>query len=132
LAANGLLLSGAGAMEQNGAITAWSVQMRFHDLQRKAGGSRGIKGIAAAFQHRHAHLGSDPMGGGHRPKGPADFRARREATRPLLCRKADRGKVGVGHGQGFPSSIGPADAPGPMVFKRNGQKDKADASAKLL
>ena len=99
LAANGLLLPGAGAMEQNGAITARPVQMRFHDLQREAGGSRGIKSIAAAFQYRHPHLGSDPMGGGHRPEGADDFRPRGEGPRPFLCRKADGGKGGLGHGR---------------------------------
>ena len=50
MAANRLLLSGAGAMEDDGAITARPVQMRFHDLQGEASGRGRIKGIAAALQ----------------------------------------------------------------------------------
>ena len=78
-----------GAMDDDRRIAARAVQMRLDDLQGEAGGGGGVEGIAAAFQHRHADLAGDPMGGGDGAEGASDFRAGGEHGRSILSRFQD-------------------------------------------
>ena len=56
LAADHLLGPRARVVEDDRRIAARAVQMRLGDLQGERRGRRGIEGIAAALQHRHADL----------------------------------------------------------------------------
>ena len=78
LTANHLLPPRFRIVQNDRRIASGSVQMRLGDLQDEGGGDRGIKGIAAAFQYRHAGAAGQPVRAGDNSERPGDFRARGE------------------------------------------------------
>jgi hypothetical protein len=61
LAADHLRMPLAHIVQDHRDVAARSIEVRLDDLKRKRGGARGIEGIAALFQDRHAHGSRDPM-----------------------------------------------------------------------
>ena len=78
LAADHLGLAGADVVEDDRHVPARPVEMRLDHLQRESGGDRGVEGIAAFLQRRHADGGGDPVGGGDDAKGAFDLGPRGE------------------------------------------------------
>jgi hypothetical protein len=67
-----------GALEDDRHFAARPVEMRLDDLQHEAGRDRGVEGVAAALEHRHAGGGREPVGRGDRPEGAAQLGPRGE------------------------------------------------------
>ena len=61
LAADHLRLAALDVVDDDRHVAAGAVEMRLDHLQREGGRHRGIEGIAAVLQHRHADRGRDPV-----------------------------------------------------------------------
>ena len=64
LPADHLDLALAHVVHDHRNVAARTVEMRLDHLQREGGGDRGVEGVAAFFERRHADRGGDPMGRG--------------------------------------------------------------------
>ena len=62
-------------------VAARPVEMRLDHLQREGGGNRGVKGVAAFFQHAHADRGGNPMRRGNDAERALDLGPRGEGIR---------------------------------------------------
>jgi hypothetical protein len=71
----------ADVVEDDRHVAAGTVEMRLHHLQREGGRDRGIEGIAAFLQGRHADGGGDPVGGGDDAERALDLGPRGEGIR---------------------------------------------------
>ena len=78
LPADHLRLALAHVIENDRHVAARPVEMRLDHLQREGGGDRGVEGVAALFQRRHADGGGDPVRRGDDAEGAFDFGARGE------------------------------------------------------
>jgi len=87
LAADGQHASLALAPQQDRCFSTGAVEVRLDHLQNEATGHSGIKGVAAAFQHPHRSLRSQPMGGGDNPMGAGDFGSGCERAHACLDNK---------------------------------------------
>jgi hypothetical protein len=86
LAADDMLPPAGRAVQDDRCIAAGAVQVRLGDVQSEARGNRGIEGVAAALQHRHADLAGEPVGAGDDAEGAGDFRPSGEhGARPPEC-----------------------------------------------
>jgi len=81
LPANHFRLAASRVVHDHRHVAAGAVEMRLDHLQGERGGDRGIEGVAAFFQRRHADSRRDPMSGRNDAEGPFDLRARRERVR---------------------------------------------------
>ena len=78
LAANHLRLAAAHVVDNGRDVAARAIEMRLDDLKREGGRDRGIEGVAAFFQRRHADGSCDPVRRGDDAERAFDFRTRRE------------------------------------------------------
>ena len=78
LAADHFRLAAPHVMDDDRHVAARTVEMRLDHLERERGCDRGIEGVAAFFQCRHADRGRDPMRRGDDAEGAFDFRTGRE------------------------------------------------------
>ena len=78
LAADHLDLALAHVVDDDRNVAARAVEMRLDHLQREGGGDRGVEGIAALLQGRHADRGGDPMGRGDDAERAVDLGPRGE------------------------------------------------------
>ncbi len=65
-------------VDDDGDIAAGAVEMGLDHLEGEGGGDRGIEGIAALLQGRHADCRRDPVGRGDDAEGALDLGARGE------------------------------------------------------
>ena len=77
-------LAALGAPEHDGQVAAGPVQVRLDDLEREPGRDRGVEGVPAALEHRHAGGRREPVRRGDHPEGAAQLGARREGHGPPL------------------------------------------------
>ena len=80
LAADHLGPALADVVENDRNIPARPVEMGLDHLQREGGGDRGVEGIAALFQHRHADRRRDPVGRRDHAEGALDLGPRGEGV----------------------------------------------------
>jgi hypothetical protein len=73
-------------VEQDRHVAAGPVEMRLDDLQREAGRHRGVEGIAALLEDRHAGCRRQPMRRCHDAEGAEDFRPGGEFAHDCLCK----------------------------------------------
>ncbi len=78
LAANHLRMPLAHIEQDHWHVAARSIEVGLDDLERERGRAGGVEGVAAFFQHRHAHRRCDPMGRRHDPERALDFGPRGE------------------------------------------------------
>ena len=78
LPADDFRLAAPHVIDDDRHVAARAVEMRFDHLQRERRRHRGIEGVAALLQRRHAHGGRDPVRRGDDAERAFDFRPRRE------------------------------------------------------
>ena len=81
LPADHLDLALAHVVQDDRNVAARPVEMRLDHLQREGGGDRGVEGVAALLQRRHADRGGDPMGRGDDAERALDLGPRGERIR---------------------------------------------------
>ena len=93
LAADDQRLAALGTPQHDRQVAAGPVQMRLHDLEREAGRDRGVEGVAAAFEHRHAGRRGEPVRRRDHPEGAAQLGTRREAQRSAAPASSGEGST---------------------------------------
>ena len=75
-------LAALGRPEHRGHLAARPVQVRLDDLEHEPRRDRGIERVAAALEHRHPGLRSEPVRRRDHPEGAAKLGTRRERHDP--------------------------------------------------
>ena len=111
-------------------LAAGPVQVRLDDLEHEARRDRGVERVAAALEHRHPALRSEPVRGRDHPEGPAELRPRREHGRTLVLRSCSLAHDAARRTPTARSSATPAapHSPDPVGQARSGALSQSCSS----